>query len=301
MAPKRNGKTEKQFNFGEEDAEVESPTLDAGETEDASETTETQEPAEAETDEDPTGQTFEVTPRQQQRRDRGINRVQQAREEADEERRKRIAAEEEASRLRIQATQAMQAQPQIDQRRKALDEAYGAVDAFNREWEAVKGRQLSDADLDSYRKRARELDERVHMARDALNRPQHDPQQAAHAAHKAALHAEFADVVSNPQALTFAKTEFERMVGIHGKPNNAQTAREAFLVARQSMPGRRPPPTQQERQQFSAMPQGSGAGGGAKKSIKVTKEIVTMATNLYPNLPRNQAVQKWVNEVGSDD
>lgn len=163
----------------------------------------------------------------------------------------------------------------------------------------------TQADVDAYNAKYRELEKkklvigaRMANAADGI-RPQ-DP----NAGVRAMVRAQFGDVEAHPKALDYAQGEFMRLRAI-GRPDTWETLESSMLAAREQFglaPPRGAPPSPQRKQALSgpafrrSAPQQDSDDGGS--TIRMTKELRTMARSLYPGLPEKEAYQKWAQGAG---
>ena len=112
----------------------------------------------------------------------------------------------------------------------------------------------------------------------------------------------FPDIVQHPTAKKAFIPMFQLLVA-EGRPDNMATLNEALQQTRVKFGLASPAPSDAARRRTSSVSAGAGGGVGAapKGKMKLSKAQIEMATTLYPKLPKAQAVQKWVNEVGSKD
>lgn len=115
---------------------------------------------------------------------------------------------------------------------------------------------------------------------------------------------EFPDIYRDPKLVARAQHEYQGLL-LEGKdPDDINTGREALEIARRKYgTPQRPAPGRSERQQLSSLPsrgagvsRDNGSGGGG--SLKMDKVMIQMAVHTYPKLTRQQAIQKWANEIG---
>jgi hypothetical protein len=178
---------------------------------------------------------------------------------------------------------------------------------------------LTPQEQESFRQRGWELNKKVQqlsaaqllqragLTPEALQRLRQQPQQVDSQVEvtQAMLKQEFRDVYADPNLVRRAQLAFDNLVLDGMDPNDIQTGRRALEnTRRQYGTPQRPAPGRSERQQLSSLPargggggreNGSGGGGG---SVKMTPELRKMATRAFPNLPADQAIQKWANMAG---
>jgi hypothetical protein len=115
------------------------------------------------------------------------------------------------------------------------------------------------------------------------------------------LQSEFPEVYADPRLIQRAGLKFDELV-LDGEPATIATSRKAMAeIQARFAPGRRPEPDQKLRQKLTGISAGPGSGPGGRggrQTIEMTPDYIKMAVRTFRHLPRNQAIQKWANEVG---
>lgn len=108
------------------------------------------------------------------------------------------------------------------------------------------------------------------------------------------------DVYGNESALQYARGEYNKRLATGENPSQ-QMADDCMQEARERVLGKRPAPDKATRQRASGMGGGARPAPGAEKmqiSMPRGSELDLMARAAYPDLPPEQARQKWANKAG---
>lgn len=247
------------------------------------------------------------------RRERRANRYQEA-EEA------RIRAEERAKVLEEELRAARQQQPQpqhyqppsqqqgpdpIEQAAARLRQEHeDLVNTYNAK---VQAGSLTAEEAAQFRERGWKLTEKreelaavrvLHKTGKLAPQPQGLTQQDLL---NMQLSTQYPEVYADPKLVKRAQLKFDELL-LDGEPDSAATTAKALAYVRdQYGPTQRPAPDQGMKQRLTAVGAGARPGAGGRQqapTLKMDKDMIKMAVKTYSHLPREQAIQKWANEVG---
>lgn len=257
-------------------------------------------------------------PVEESRAERRRNRFAENRRAAEEATARAVAAEQALQEERTRRTvietnwemarrqeQEKQKPSKLEEESKALAaEHQGLVDQF----EALRAAQtLTPEKADAIRQRAVAISERRAeiaaekvLERQRPHQPQHGTREEFIRQH---IEMNYPDVVAHPQARGHFIPTFQALVA-EGEPDNMATLNKALQTTRVRFGLASAAPSEATRRRTSGVSAGAGGGVGgggvqAKAKYKPTKSEEQMAVELYKHLPREKAIQKWVNEVGS--
>ncbi len=247
------------------------------------------------------------------RADKKRNRYAEMRQELDDERRRRREVEEAAHQQRLQSLQ--QQQPQSDPLDVHLDRLQKEEIRFNKEYQARRQQGLSETEEQEYIERAQQIRNAIQQTNARIaQREQPTPQQISqHSAvqsRRQAFAAKHPDVFGHhdrvqvdgqnvSRAAYWANQRFQQLV-TEGHPDNEATAEIAVQEARQRFLGKKTAsdPTA-ARERFAGPPKGSnGQTENGRLRVVMHPHRKKLAEARYPDLPPEQAWQKWANSAG---
>lgn len=266
---------------------------------------------------DPEEQVAQLSPAEK-RRQRGINREKQWKEELEAERQARLAAETEAARLRgiqegrQQAQQAVQQQYQRDPIEDALETNFKAQQALDKEFQARQGRLTQEEQDDMQRRYMRLNDERnlINAERARRAQPQVNPEVQQIEAYAAVNHPE---IINDPAATLRARAEIVELAKKYGRVDQKVVAEALELTERKMKIGKYRNGNGVDPGLTTRL-SGNGRGAGATSPganvgdgrIVMTPRLKAMAEAAYagdkvdgkPITPQ-QAWQKWAQGPGA--
>jgi len=206
-----------------------------------------------------------------------------------------LAAAEEAGALRRQQAPQKTVKESLEEERERLAT----------QWAGLSAEQRSDERTQKeYKRLASENEDRriEHAAERVVSRRAGNQQVETN---RAMMAAEYPDVVGNAQAVKWSEGYWQ-MEAAKGRTGDMNLTREAFQAAREEFRtgGRRGTndrPTAAEKGRFAG--ERKGAGGGAGKSsgtMRMSKDSMALADELYPDLPESVRYRKFAKEVLAD-
>lgn len=122
-----------------------------------------------------------------------------------------------------------------------------------------------------------------------------DPQAQAE---RSFLDSRFPWLASNPKAQMYADVELKSLIAA-GEPATRETAIKAITtVANYLKLGGTSSPTNGQRQLYSGVPSGEGAGGDDKpRSIRMGRHEEALARATYPQLEAREAYKQWAKDM----
>jgi hypothetical protein len=185
----------------------------------------------------------------------------------------------------------------------ALDGVYKEQNLLYREFQA-KGTAITQAEIDTYEAKARELDEKkVEIQAERLLRKRGIQAADPNAAQRAAIQAKHADVYADQRALDYAEGYYKQQVAL-GNAESWTLLEESMNASRRQFKlGNTPAPDHRRRQRTMGMASTTGAGSGADPGaggkIVMTKAFRQMADAMYSHEPdRQKRFQMWANGAG---
>jgi hypothetical protein len=242
-----------------------------------------------------------ISPRKQRRGDRYAQMVAEnaARKRENEElkerqRRFELEAVEEAGHLRRQQAPEESPKDRLETERERLATQWAGLSAEQRGDESTQK---------EYKRLASENEEaRIELAAERVVARNKGNDQVS--ANKALMAAEFPDVVGNAEAVRWSEGYWQ-MESATGRTGDMNLTREAFQAARDKFKtgGRRSggaKPTAEEKGRFTGEPKGSSGPSGKSGHMRMSKESMRMADELYPDMPEGKRYQKFAKEVLSN-
>ena len=247
------------------------------------------------------------------RRERRANRYQEEQEARIRAEERAKVLEEELRAARQQPQPQYQPPPQQQPGPDPLEQATANLRAQHEELVAfynsrVKAGDLTEEEATKIRERGWKLTEKreelatlrvLHKTGKLAPQPQGLTQQDLI---NMQLSAQFPEVYADPKLLKRAQLKYDEMTELDGEPHSpATTAKALAFVRDQYGPAQRPAPDQGMKQRLTAVGAGARPGAGGRQqapTLKMDKDMIKMAVKTYSHLPREQAIQKWANEVG---